>query len=261
MKPHVLMVTLLLVTTIVVDVVTIPRTQESHAANIATIALLVAQVNLLALWAGLGLTHWLLRVVLLGVGIAAFSAELGHTSPDAFRTMASLFGLCAGMMFFLAVFGRLAGFRWTLVSPVAPDQKHANLQPMQFSLAQMFSWTTVAAVVAALAGKASLAVVDVPFYIALFATNAVIALVAASIVSFSRRILTVLALVILIALVSALLFNIVIAKGRFEGYFFALYVLHALFIAGWFSACRLVGIRIVRYRRAGPAEARAASSP
>ena len=38
-------------------------------------------------------------------------------------------------------------------------------------------------------------------------------------------------------------------------------VLPALFIAGWFGACRLVGIRIVRYRPAVPAEARAANSP
>ena len=256
------MVTLLLVAAVLLDAVTcLLVSSRSQYSGIFFMSLIFAQINLLSLWVGLGTTYWLVRIASLGCAIAALSAAFAVwiDSPSV-EEIATVFAIEAAAVLPIAALARFVGFRWTIVSPQLSPDCSASPYHFQFTIRRLFAWTTVAAVVAALARQADLPGGETGAIIFFFTSNTIITFAAAWAVSANGRILTRLALLILVAGLLSVVDGIAIRTPG-PPFMLMMMVLHALFVAGWFGACRVVDIRIVRYRRAGPAEARAASSP
>ncbi len=267
MKPHVVIVTILLVATVLVDAAAFSvHGDPTSPLIIVRMALIYAQVHLLAIWLGLGSSDWSLRVAGLATGIALLTALLAPVlTPDneitpEYASVVGFLSADAAVAAVLALACRLAGYRWTLVETDASGQVRVASGPMQFTLARLFGWTTVTAFTAALVAQADPALLNPTMMAFIFVTSAV-AVLTAWVISTTRRVLIGLALVILVAVIEVMALSHFLFGGVVNGTVFALYLLHVLFIAAWFGACRAVDIRIIRTHRAKSRKPEAPSFP
>ena len=263
MRPHVVMVTLLLVAAVLLDAVAcLLENTRSDYSQIFIWSLFFAQINLLSLWVGLGTAYWLVRIASLGCAIVAIPtafAVMGFTNVG--EETATIFAIQAAAVLPFAAVARFLGFRWTIVDPHSSPDCDTSAHHFQFTIRRMLAWTTVAAVVAALARRADFPSGETATFVLVYISNTIITFTAAWAVASNGRILRRLLLLILVAGFLSVLERLAIRTSGPPFSMLMLIVLHALFVAGWLGACRLVGIRIVRYRRPGPAEVDTVNSP
>jgi hypothetical protein len=216
-------------------------------AMILLLALLLGQVSLLGLFLGLGTAPGIVRLGALAVGTAAWVTILHITEVPIGGELGTILAVQAIVVALVATAIRSTGVCWTTGWQLSHPPVGFQLGPRQFTIAQLLGWTTVAAVVAALARQAvfpssALAILGLAL---MLAANVVVALSAAWVASAARHFLYRMACLIGLAMGLGWIVGAVIEQTD-PGPFGALNVLQALVIAGWIAASRAAGVRIGR---------------
>ena len=255
MNPRLRMIGLLLAVVVFLDgVACLLDMTYPYYAEIFYLSLFFAQINLLSLWVGLGRAYWLIRVIALFGGIIALTCI--HVAVDGTRNWdltATIFAVQAAVVLPLAALARLSGFRWTVVATQPPGDRSAPAHHFQFTLKRLLGWTTVAAVVAALARQASFPSYQSNTLILVVTCTTIMTFASAWAVSATGRVIPRLLTVILVAGLLTALDGLVYNMYRSPSFIPAIIFLHALFIASWIDACQAVGIRIIRTEADGKA--------
>jgi hypothetical protein len=245
-RQPVFLVVLLLIASLAADfaVRAMAHDQDPPApAVVFMYALSFSQISLLALFVGLGTAAWLERLAALGAGIAFWVLMLATMAnaqpPDAIATLISLHAVTIAL---LAGLARLIGVRWT----DEPSSRYAPAsasQRRQLTLARLFGWTTVAAIVAALARHANLPhVADRRIAMSLLLANNAITTFAAAytVFSYSHPAWSMAgAIVLCIA-------SVTLTNHDYERFLIPMNVLHLLLVATALAVCRAAGLRMIR---------------
>jgi hypothetical protein len=243
-RQPVFLVVLLLIASLAADIAVcaMARDQESPApAVVFMLALSFSQVSLLALFVGLGTAPWLERLAALGAGIA-FWVWMLEVKEDVPRDwVATFLSLHAAAVVVPARLVRLAGLRWTDELP--PICAPASVpRQRQLTLTSLFGWTTLVAIVAALARHANLpSNTEASARMAFLLTNSALTTFAAAYAVFSSRHTA-------WCMAGAIMFVCVASVGfpSREQALFPLNVLHLLLVATALAVCRTAGLRMIR---------------
>ena len=216
-------------------------------AVILLLALLLGQVSLLGVFLGLGTAGGLIRLATLAVGTAVWVAILRIAEVPISGELTTLLAVQAIVVALVATAMRSMGICWTANWRLTQPRAGFQLGPGQFTIAQLLSWTTVAAVITALGRQATFPSSSVALLglALMLAGNVVIALSAIWVASATRYFLYRLALLISLAMGLGWIAGAVVQQIE-PGLFGALNVLQALVIAGWIAASRAAGVRIGR---------------
>jgi hypothetical protein len=214
---------------------------------ILMLAVLLGQVSILGLFLGLGTANGMVRLASVAAGTMLWVTVHRFAKLPVGGELTTILAVQAIVVGLVAYALRSTGVYWTSHQRLSHSPSALQLDSRQFTIAQLMGWTTVAAVIAALARQATFPATGPAFFLLalVLGANVVIAFAAAWVASGARHFLHRMAF--LVALAMGLGWAVGGMSQQIEpGLFGALNVLQALVVAGWIGAGRAAGVRIGR---------------